>query len=102
MPTHSFTEEDPECGQYEVELDFKITHSGSSPSWDDPGSPPEIDILSASVHGRWGRFEWDASYDNPIPDAEYERWEQHVLENFDFNDWYADQEADWHDSERNS
>lgn len=95
MPTHNFSIVD-DYGDLEYEVDFRITYGGSSPSWEDPGDGPEIEIDSVASHyarSPDGVMVWDKT--NPISDDVYERCEQHVLEHFDFNDWYAGMQEDY-------
>lgn len=91
MPTYKTVHTDPEYGNYNVEAEFKITHSGTpSNNWDDPGSPPEIEIESIA---QWADTAPDAVQvweGKDIPTDLYEKLEAEIIEKFDFDDWYSD------------
>lgn len=61
--------------EYEYYIDFAVTHWGSSPSWDDPGSPIELEIRSVTMIRPDGSEQRMANWS----DAQNERWTEAIL-----------------------
>jgi len=99
MPSHTFIASDPELGEYNVEVEFRITFSGFPGAYLEPAEPVEIELEGAAT---WR----DSSPDSvtvyeeasAIPADLYDKWEAEVLDHFDFDDYYRgidEAEADY-------
>lgn len=92
MPSHTCIDpRDPE-GDACLVVKFKITYAGSGPSWDHPGDPTEIEITAA-------RDESGTDVYPVLSDDHSHAVEMKVLDEFGFNDHWAEEQAAWDEAE---